>query len=276
MLHFAFCFAAAALLVSGTAQATVRISAGPSFPLSTDLTARARWGGNNFEGQLLSSGIGLPGTQLNGPGNPTWQLGQAHAFRMAWDSGTGTLTWGLDFNRDGSFGAGEVVSYLKPGGASTSYRYLSFTLATNSQGNGNHSNAIDIGGLTINGISFGDLSASNGGGLTQWFEPTGGTFRNVEAVGTIRFRNTNGNGAFAQERPNLNISFAGVEPVPEPASWTLLIAGFGLIGAVMRRQRAVASQHQPRQPLAPAPAARQLRSILQRDGKIAAAAALDR
>jgi hypothetical protein len=30
---------------------------------------------------------------------------------------------------------------------------------------------------------------------------------------------------------------AGVDPVPEPASWAMLIAGFGLTGAAMRRRR---------------------------------------
>ncbi|MFZ4688165.1 MAG: PEPxxWA-CTERM sorting domain-containing protein [Polymorphobacter sp.] len=34
---------------------------------------------------------------------------------------------------------------------------------------------------------------------------------------------------------------AGAGGVPEPASWALLIAGFGLTGAAMRRQRAVAA-----------------------------------
>ena len=29
--------------------------------------------------------------------------------------------------------------------------------------------------------------------------------------------------------------------VPEPASWAMLIAGFGLTGAMMRRRRAVAA-----------------------------------
>jgi hypothetical protein len=33
----------------------------------------------------------------------------------------------------------------------------------------------------------------------------------------------------------------GGEPVPEPSSWALLIAGFGLVGATMRRRRAIAA-----------------------------------
>jgi hypothetical protein len=37
-----------------------------------------------------------------------------------------------------------------------------------------------------------------------------------------------------------SLAFAGAA-VPEPASWALLIAGFGLTGAVMRRRRAIAA-----------------------------------
>jgi hypothetical protein len=237
MLKLAFLAMAGATLVVGAAQATVRISAGPSFPLATDLTARARWGGNNFEAQLLSSGIAVPGTNLNPSGNPVWQLGQAYAFRLAWDAATGTINWAVDFNRNGSFGAGEITSYLKPGRAGFSYQYMNLSLTSATQGNGNHSNAIDLGTLSINGVSFGNFGASNGSTVNQWFEPVAQSFRNVEVLGTITFRNTSGNGAFAQERPNLNISFAGLQPVPEPASWAMLVAGFGLTGALLRRQR---------------------------------------
>lgn len=35
-----------------------------------------------------------------------------------------------------------------------------------------------------------------------------------------------------------NSAFIGIGNVPEPASWTMLIAGFGLTGAAMRRRRA--------------------------------------
>jgi hypothetical protein len=36
---------------------------------------------------------------------------------------------------------------------------------------------------------------------------------------------------------NVSIAEAGV--VPEPASWAMLLAGFGLTGAMMRRRRPV-------------------------------------
>ena len=39
-----------------------------------------------------------------------------------------------------------------------------------------------------------------------------------------------------------NVSFAGASPTPEPASWALMIAGFGLVGAAVRRRVATAAR----------------------------------
>lgn len=40
---------------------------------------------------------------------------------------------------------------------------------------------------------------------------------------------------------NLNVSLSPLAAVPEPSSWAMLIAGFGLVGAVMRRRRLAAA-----------------------------------
>lgn len=37
-------------------------------------------------------------------------------------------------------------------------------------------------------------------------------------------------------------AFSGTPAVPEPASWAMLIAGFGLTGAALRRRRARAGR----------------------------------
>jgi hypothetical protein len=41
-------------------------------------------------------------------------------------------------------------------------------------------------------------------------------------------------GSFAQVK---QLSFEGVSAIPEPATWTMMIAGFGLAGAALRRRR---------------------------------------
>jgi hypothetical protein len=223
-------------LLPAAAQAVVVVSNGPGSPLPTDLTARARWGGNNFKSALYNEGVLINGTQRNSLGNAPWTLGQPHNFRLAWDVATGTLSWAIDFNRNGSFAANETSSFVKTMRAGESYNFISFTLTSAGGGNGNPSNAIDLTNLSINGVSFAGFSAANGSFTTRWFEPVANTFRNIEILGAITFRNTGGNGAFAQERPNLNISLVGPEPVPEPAAWAMLLAGFGLVGAIQRRR----------------------------------------
>ncbi len=234
-----FLLVAASGLFSCAAQATVVITSPPFPSVPADLTARARWGAGNFEAQLLSGGVVVPGSDLNPAGNPVWQLGQPHNFRLTWDSVAGAIAWSLDFNRNGSFGAGETTSFTKPGRENISFQYLSLSLTSRQVGA--NSNALDIGNFTVNGVNFGSFSAAGGAALTQWFAPTANSFVNLDITGTITFRNTGGNGAFQNERPNLNIAFAGLQPVPEPASWAMLIAGFGLTGAMLRRRRAFAA-----------------------------------
>ena len=80
-----------------------------------------------------------------------------------------------------------------------------FILATN--GNG--------GGCSIAGDSFCAIFASQGNGVPIYVGQGAGA-----------------GGWFANRITNLNA-------VPEPASWAMLIAGFGLTGAVARRRRAV-------------------------------------
>lgn len=42
---------------------------------------------------------------------------------------------------------------------------------------------------------------------------------------------------FDGDRENFSISQAAVAPVPEPATWAMLIAGFGLAGSAVRRRK---------------------------------------
>ena len=49
--------------------------------------------------------------------------------------------------------------------------------------------------------------------------------------------NTNANGTFGLNTIAYAINGAPVGGVPEPATWGLMIAGFGGVGAVLRRRR---------------------------------------
>jgi hypothetical protein len=50
-----------------------------------------------------------------------------------------------------------------------------------------------------------------------------------------------GGAALATQLKLLSVPLQPTTPIPEPASWALLIAGFGLTGATMRRRRRVAA-----------------------------------
>jgi hypothetical protein len=234
------CLAAGVIAVMpAAAPATVILSSGPLSPLPTELGARARWGGTGFEAVMLEAGAQVAGTTLNPVGSPVWQLGQPHAFRLAWSWTTGTLTWQIDFNRDNSFGAGETASFTRPARIGTSFGYI--LLTANSRTSGANSNAIDISNLRINGTNLGSFTAdSTAPSIGQFFEPDplGPRFRSIEILGDVVFRNTGGNGAFQSERPRMQFDFLGPEIVPEPASWAMLVAGFGAVGAALRRRRA--------------------------------------
>lgn len=57
----------------------------------------------------------------------------------------------------------------------------------------------------------------------------------VASLNTLTMRVTNNGGPTAGRFDNLVLS---ADVVPEPASWAMLIAGFGLVGAAARRRRA--------------------------------------
>jgi len=78
----------------------------------------------------------------------------------------------------------------------------------------------------------------NGCGYTGWIKST----YTIADAGTYRlgFGVTN----FGDSVVDTGLAFTGalvdgnpVDPVPEPATWAMLIAGFGLVGAASRRRR---------------------------------------
>jgi hypothetical protein len=231
--------AMAALLLSPmVANATVEISIGPQDPFERDIGARARWGASGYEANLRNNGLDVAGTELNPAGGPVWQLGQSYDFRLSWQAATGTTTWQIDFNRDGLFSASETSSFIKPERIGQSFQYIEMTLAT--QTNGNNSSGLNVNNLSINGTSFGNFAQSGNTAQTVWFADSEG-FSDIEILGDLSFLRLSGNGnsPFTTDRPSLEFAFVGpspLEPVPEPAAWAMLIAGFGLVGAAQRRR----------------------------------------
>lgn len=121
--------------------------------------------------------------------------------------------------------------FVPPGGAAPTFRFSLFDNPTGTLG---------IGGGTP--LSFQDATAL--------FNPSKSSFLwTTVNTGLSAAGNSNGNvtlqidllsGGYAAF-DNIIITAddvgAGVPGVPEPASWAMLIAGFGLVGAVMRRRR---------------------------------------
>jgi hypothetical protein len=129
-----------------------------------------------------------------------------------------------------------TTSNTRPARAGTTFDYI--LLTADSRTAGANSNAIDINNFRINGTNLGNFTADSlSPNIGQWFEPAtpGPRFRSIEILGDMVYRNTGGNGAFQGERPRMQLQFFGAEP----ASWVMLLAGFGAVGAALRRRRTV-------------------------------------
>jgi hypothetical protein len=108
---------------------------------------------------------------------------------------------------------------------------LSFTTAT--------FNLIGTGNVTIDGFVFG--FDSTGDAFTRAISGNGQNFSGITGTAGERFTGfsltANGLTSFEQLR------LAGVQQVasvPEPATWALMLMGFGAVGFSMRRRRATA------------------------------------
>lgn len=147
----------------------------------------------------------------------------------------------LDILKDGNFAGSLILEYKyqdqldAPTGVWTS---LSATLGS--------------GIFWASNAALGPTFASANGGqktLSAWIADNGSSSLTVFGVSTGVGSGWDGgifNGAVDHIAfgfnggPSVNFDFA-VAGVPEPASWALMIGGFGLVGAVARRRRAVAA-----------------------------------
>jgi len=124
-------------------------------------------------------------------------------------------------------------------GASTSFDDIfEFTIPQNGKGSGSLStsfssmmNELTITKVLVNNVMYSLIDSSGGQSLTVTGIPIlNGMLNSIEVIGTTS------SGATAATYTGTATFAAG--PIPEPASWALMIGGLGLVGGMMRRRRA--------------------------------------
>jgi choice-of-anchor A domain-containing protein len=207
--------------------ATVQLNQGAAFsaPLLAGLTAEQA----KLEADLKALSGKLAGLETTA-GNSTSVFGSRLTFNAV-NSGNGTSVFNLT---DAIFAFGEFDMQLAD---------PTLTVIVNIFGDGSYDwNANAIQGLNAslndNIIwNFSDATTLNVNRMTHGsiLAPYARLANRADMEGSIVAASFQQSGQVHLGTFNGNIGFE--EPVPEPASWAMMIAGFGLVGAMMRRRR---------------------------------------
>ena len=211
----------ALLLASSVATLSMPATAASFSPIGLFNTGVSVWGtprpnySDELHYTLISAPAGAPmpilrtARSINGYPFPAWTADNSFS------SWIGPRNSGL-YGASGSFVYRTTFSLagLNPATASITGRWAADNAATN---------------ILLNGVGTGQT----GGTFTGWgnFNLNSGF---VAGLNTLDFAVTNGSGS-----TGLRVEMTGraANAVPEPASWALMIAGFGLTGSAMRRRR---------------------------------------
>lgn len=170
---------------------------------------------------------------------PTGELTSPGSISYSFSAGTGAGS--VSFNIDGYRTLDGAGSGFSCGAACDDV----FTLSLNNIAI--YSAAFVLGGAGFNQVFFKPLGATeaplsygfNQGGFADLFVP----LNLVNGINTLTFAYTGvaqGSGDEAFGINNLVVSgTSAAAVVPEPATWAMMIGGFGLIGGAMRRRRKV-------------------------------------
>ena len=217
---------AAALAVSafaGPAAAATELLVNGSFEDIGGATPEG-WGGLTYYagGQML-----LPGWTVDAGSVDLTSTGSF--WGPAYDG-----NWSLDIN---GWAPGQISQSFATVAGQT-YN-VSFAFSRNVAGAGNPATAVvSAGGQTFN------VSAANNGAFGSGYHmawQTGAfSFVGNGSPTTISLAATNGsNGGVFFDKVSVTTEGLGATAVPEPAAWALMIGGFGLAGATLRRRRAL-------------------------------------
>lgn len=222
--RFAIAAAVAAFASSGVSASMLVTTQGAYSGPSLNLTPYAN-GNYNFTFGPVNVGPGLTFTSNNGGGN----------------SGLGSVVGqgGYGLNSNGSFGNPAVYIGVDSG---TGYAQITFASAqTQFYGFWNYApgvgdnatlSTLDISGNVLQAFDLTALAPISTPGAFNAF-----AFRGIE--GSDQFYGIRFGGNYILLAATANGMPMG--GVPEPASWMMLIAGFGLVGAAARRRSAAVS-----------------------------------
>jgi len=139
------------------------------------------------------------------------------------DLPTGTLLFHPDSNPAGTGDA--ILAFVAP--TAGTYNFAGTVSRLDRTGNGNGVNVI----FGVNGARLSTTLLSNAAGSSFSFNQS-----YTLAANEALYIGVNNNGEYTYDSTGLSgsVSLAGV---PEPASWAMMIGGFGLVGGTARRRR---------------------------------------
>ncbi len=199
-----------------TLTVSVPVGTGPNF-------------NSSYKEELAPNGVAITGWNIGVVG-PVGLAG-VDIIRNYWQASNGSYS--LDMNARGAGSVSQLLTGLQNGFSYT----LTFDLSKNPQGAASKSVLLSVGNLTPVTYTY---SLANTRAAMNW-QSQSYTFAAVGTTALLTFESLTG-GAFGVALDNVDIRQTFATQVPEPESWMLMVAGFGMVGfAARRRKTAVAA-----------------------------------